>query len=141
MTSHRNDTLGSSQTGSKDPLRILCADDDESVAVVMKYALEKNGHFVEFATNGLVAFRRAVADLNFFALIITDHCMPGLSGLQLVEKLREARFPGRIIVHSSYLREEDLRAYRAFAVDQILAKPVLLAGLLEAVRGSGAATL
>jgi CheY-like chemotaxis protein len=133
--------LDSSQTGWKEPLRILCADDDESVATVIKYALEVNGYFVEFAVDGLVAFGRAVADLNFFALIIADHHMPGLSGLQLVEKLREARFPGGIIVHSSDLREEDRRAYGAFAVDHILVKPVLLAKLLEAVRGSGATTL
>jgi CheY-like chemotaxis protein len=114
-------------------LRVLCVDDDEPIVLLLKRVLENAGHHAECARDGRAAFERVAADLDFFDLIVTDHDMPGVRGLRLVEKLREVKFPGRIIVHSSALRKEDLCAYRAFAVDHILTKPVQLAEFLEAV--------
>jgi CheY-like chemotaxis protein len=114
-------------------LQVLCAEDDTNVALVMKYALESEGHRVECVGDGRKALGRVVADLKFFDLVITDNNMPAMSGLQLVEKLRELGYPGRIIVHCSNLRDSAADAYRAFAVDRILRKPVPLAELLEAI--------
>lgn len=119
-------------------MRVLCVDDDEPIALLLQRVLENAGQHAERAGNGRAALERIVADLEFFDVIVTDHDMPGLRGLQLVEKLREIKFPGRIIVHSSALRKEDLDAYRAFAVDHILTKPTQLAEFLEAVFEKGA---
>jgi CheY-like chemotaxis protein len=129
MTSHGKEDI------RRKPLRVLCAEDDPNVALIVKYALENEGHHVECVDDGRAAFERIAADLEGFDLVITDHHMPFLSGLQLIEKLREAQFPGRIIVHSSNLRQSAADAYRAFAVDHILRKPAQLAELLEAVHG------
>jgi CheY-like chemotaxis protein len=115
-------------------------DDDQPIALLLQRVLENAGHHAECVGDGRAAFERVVADLDFFDLIVTDHDMPGFRGLRLVEKLREVKFSGRIIVHSSALREEDLHAYRAFAVDHILAKPVQLAEFLDAVIGKDGAT-
>ena len=138
MTSHPKGVPRSFPEDPRKSLRVLCAEDDQDLAFVLKCALENEGHRVDCAEDGQAAFGRAGADLTLFDLLITDHQMPGLSGLRLVEKLREVGFPGRIVVCSSNLCEEDLRAYRAFAVDRILTKPVQLAQLLEAVLGTDA---
>jgi CheY-like chemotaxis protein len=134
VTSHSKDvSLGTSRP--KRRLRVLCADDDQNVALILKYALENEGHHVECLDDGSAALRRVVEDLKFFDLIITDHHMPSLSGLEFVKKLRENKFPGRIIVHSSNLQESTTSAYQALEVDHILRKPVHLAELLQAVHG------
>jgi two-component system response regulator CpxR len=123
-------------TGKK-RLRVLCAEDDQHVARILKYALEQAGHYVECAHDGQQALERISADIRFFSLLITDHEMPRLPGLQLVEALRGAAFPGKIIVHSSRLREAEAIAYRSFAVDYILTKPVQLAELLQVIEQVG----
>jgi CheY-like chemotaxis protein len=114
----------------------LCAEDDQNVALILKFVLENEGHHVECVDDGRAALGRSVADLRSFDLVITDHHMPFLSGLQLVEKLREAKFLERIIVHRANLRQPAADAYRAFAVDRILGKPAHLAELLETVHGT-----
>jgi len=121
-------------------LRVLCAEDDPNVALILKYALETAGHQVECFNDGETAFARVISDMRSFDLVITDHQMPSLSGLRLVEKLREAKYPGRIIVHSSNLRETAASAYRALGVDHILRKPAQLTELMDAVHGIDQAT-
>jgi CheY-like chemotaxis protein len=137
MTVHRSGRTQPAQSDRRKSFRVLCVDDDEPIVLLLQRVLENAGHHAECARDGRAAFARVVADLDFFDLIVTDHDMPGFRGLRLVEKLREVKFPGRIIVHSSALRKEDLDAYRAFAVDRILAKPVQLDEFLEAVHAIG----
>ena len=58
-----------------------------------------------------------------FDVVITDHRMPRLSGLELVRRLRAQNFPGKIFVLSAYLLEEDIRAYEELKVDMMMSKP------------------
>lgn len=112
---------------------MLCAEDDEQLATVLKSALEGAGHVVECAEDGQKALERMTSDLRFFDVLVTDHQMPRLSGLRLVEKLRKTTFSGKIIVHSSHLSAADASAYHALSVDHILTKPTALAALLSIV--------
>jgi len=118
-------------------LRVLCAEDDDHIAPMLQCALESAGHVVERAVDGQAALERIAADLDYFDVLVTDHQMPRLSGRGLVEKLRDTAFAGKIIVHSSSLREFDAAAYRALAVDHIFTKPVQLAELLRMVERIG----
>lgn len=119
-------------------LRVLCAEDDDHVALMLQIALGRAGHVVERAVDGQAALERIAEDLNFFDLLVTDHRMPRLSGRGLVEKLRDTAFLGKIVVHSSQLRELDEAAYRGLAVDHIFTKPMPLAELLGIVERMGA---
>ncbi|HVX91064.1 MAG TPA: response regulator [Candidatus Paceibacterota bacterium] len=117
-------------------LRVLCADDHEQLALVVKYAFERAGHHVECVSDGLSALERVMEDLNFFNVLVTDHQMPRLSGLGLVSKLRDTEFSGAIVVHSSHLTKAEADAYRALAVDHILGKPAplpMLLGIIHAL--------
>lgn len=139
MNSRRRETSQSvADPHETKSLRILCAEDDDQVARLLKIALECSGHSVDCVADGQQALERIASDLDFFDLLVTDHDMPQLSGLDLVSKLRDTAFAGSIIVHSSQLREVDAAAYRRFAVDRIFAKPVQLSEFLEAVRQVGA---
>jgi CheY-like chemotaxis protein len=114
-------------------VRILCVDDDEYIAQMVVAVLERAGYKVEWAADGQAALERIVADADFFGLVITDHRMPRLDGLELVRKLRESGFPGRIVVHTSHLSDAEVACYRGLAVDRILAKPAQVPDLLAAV--------
>ncbi len=116
------------------PLRVLCAEDNEQLAVMLKFALERAGFFVEWVDDGQRALDRITADVAFFDLIITDHRMPHLSGLQLVEGVRSTAYHGKIAVHSSHLLDAELTAYLALAVDHVFTKPVQLAEFLRVIR-------
>ncbi len=58
-----------------------------------------------------------------FDVIITDHRMPRMSGLEFVRRLRERKFAGKILVLSAHLCDEDIRAYEELKVDMMMSKP------------------
>ncbi len=117
-------------------LRILCAEDNEHIAEILKKVLSDAGHEVECVLDGQAAWDRLSVDPSAFDLLITDHQMPRLSGLGLVKKTRATVFSGRIIVESGNLTPEIEKAYLALRVDRIVGKTLhpdfireLIAGL------------
>lgn len=106
------------------PLRILYADDMRELRDLMKMVLTKQGYEVETVESGGPALRRLGETPAPFDLLVTDHHMPGINGLELVRQTREAAFPGKIVVFSSEISDEVHEQYRRFAVDAILPKPI-----------------
>lgn len=122
-------------------VRVLCAEDDASLASMLKAALERAGFRVECVDDGQKALTRIASDPAFFHVLVTDHHMPQLSGLGLVSKLRDTTFSGTIVVHSSALTPSERSAFEALAVDVILSKPVQLPTLLAAIRHASPASI
>jgi CheY-like chemotaxis protein len=106
----------------KRTLRILCADDNAVIGYLMVRLFSAVGHLAEHAFNGRLAWERMLRDLDYFDVLITDHDMPQLDGLELVRRLRERDYRGKIVVHSNALRNEDTEAYRALSVDLMIPK-------------------
>ncbi len=106
------------------PLRILYADDMPELLNLMSAVLAHEGYHVETVESGNEALQRLQAAHPSFDLLITDHHMPGLNGLELVRQTRDLHYPGKIVVFSSELSEEVHEQYRRFAVDAILPKPI-----------------
>jgi signal transduction histidine kinase/ActR/RegA family two-component response regulator len=82
-------------------LRVLLVDDDALVAMGTEAMLEDLGHHVEMASSGAAAL-----DLyggKTFDLVITDHAMPGMTGLALARRLRSLRANQPIILASGYV--------------------------------------
>ncbi len=127
-------TSHTSAHSEQKPLRVLCAEDNEHLALVIKMALERSGFFVECVDDGRVALDRIKADVDFFDLLITDHRMPRLSGLHLVQGVRGTSYRGKIVVHSSHLENAELAAYRALAVDHVFTKPVAMPEFMRVIR-------
>ncbi|MDI6790768.1 MAG: sigma-54 dependent transcriptional regulator [Thermodesulfobacteriota bacterium] len=68
------------------PYSILIVDDDVQMTVMLKKVLEKEGYDVETALNGQDALAKsAVGDLD---LIISDIRMPGMDGLEFLERIK-----------------------------------------------------
>jgi len=112
-------------TTPKKTFRILYADDMAELRRLMELSLARDGHTVATVPDGRPALELIRADPNAYDIVITDHHMVSLNGLELVGKLREVGFPGKIIVFSSELSPKIGEAYRDLKVDAVLFKPVM----------------
>lgn len=119
-------------------LSILCADDNLLLGEVLIRVFDRAGHRVEHVGDGLTAWERLSRDLAAFDVVVTDHHMPGLNGAELVELLREAGYPGRIIVHSSSLTDEVRETYQRLGVTTFVPKTCKPETLLSALQTGGA---
>lgn len=114
-------------------LRILCADDNSLLADVLHRLFSTAGHEVAHAADGSEAWDKLSKNIGHFDVLITGHDMAGLNGLELVERLHKANYPGRIVVHSSAISDPDREKYRRFGVKHIVAKTAPAEELLAIV--------
>ena len=114
----------SEESTNKKLLRILYADDVRELRDVARIALSREGHLIECVADGKEALDRIVADPGSFDLLISDHHMPKMNGLELVARVRELPFHGKILIFSSELSPVVSEAYNELKVDRMLFKPV-----------------
>ena len=124
-------------TSRRKSLRILYADDLPGLREVTCLTLSSDGHVIECVADGREAMAKLAADPAIFDVVITDHHMPGKSGLELVTWLRTLRFPGRIIVMTAELSPAMGEAYRKLCVDGIVYKPAWPSELRQMVAELG----
>jgi two-component system sensor histidine kinase and response regulator WspE len=88
---------------------VLVVDDSISVRQLQKQILESNGYQVHLAVDGVEGWN--ATRLGTYDLIISDVDMPRMTGLELVEHIRnEPRFANLPVIIVSYKdREEDRR--------------------------------
>lgn len=107
----------------KDRLRILIVEDEPAVAELIALILGGPAAKVVSASDGWMALMKIGAAGEPFDVVITDHHMQRVSGLDLVRRLRTRHFEGKIIVLSGHLTKENIQAYEEQNVDMFLAKP------------------
>jgi CheY-like chemotaxis protein len=111
------------QTSLVAALNILVVDDEAGTRAALSAVLKLSGHHATFATDGdeaLALFEKAETP---FDLIITDHMMVRVSGLDLVHRLRERGFKGDIVVLTAYAPTIDEDEYRKLEIAGIMEKP------------------
>jgi len=106
-----------------DPLQILVVEDEKAIAHMIAMVLGGPASKVARARSGWEALIKIGATAQPFDVVITDHRMPRMTGLQLVRRLRTQNFGGKILVLSAHLADEDIRAYEALRVDMMMSKP------------------
>ncbi|PKL83892.1 MAG: hypothetical protein CVV24_02785 [Ignavibacteriae bacterium HGW-Ignavibacteriae-3] len=106
--------------------RILLVEDDLSVQKLYKRIIEHAlpNFEVQIAQNGYEAIGM-YRDL-LPTIIITDHDMPLMNGIQLVEAIqnKESNRTVPIVVLSAKLNDELIKKYSRLGVDKIISKPV-----------------
>jgi DNA-binding response OmpR family regulator len=68
------------------PKKILVVEDEESIAIGVRDALEHYGHTVDVAVDGASGLERARE--GEYHLLILDLMLPGISGFELLKTLR-----------------------------------------------------
>ncbi|MGY2051007.1 MHYT domain-containing protein [Methylobacterium sp. JK268] len=116
-------------------LTVLVVDDDPLVLENTAAMLEDLGHRVIAARSGEEALG-LVARAGHLDLVLTDQAMPGMTGLQLVERIRTLRPEIGTILASGYA---EIPSGASPAVTR-LAKPFDQAGLARTIRAVAAGT-
>jgi CheY-like chemotaxis protein len=86
---------------------VLLVDDEELVRMSTADMLSELGFRVVGASSAQEALRR-LDEVTDFSLIVTDHLMPGMTGLELVRTLKERGITVPALVVSGYAEVEDL---------------------------------
>jgi two-component system chemotaxis response regulator CheY len=116
--------LNDESSNPKRLLRILYADDMRELRDVARIALSREGHLIECVEDGQQALDRITSEPDAYDLLISDHHMPNLDGLELISRVRTLPFAGKILIFSSELSPAVSDSYNALKVDRILFKPV-----------------
>jgi DNA-binding response OmpR family regulator len=115
------------------PLQILVVEDEKALAHMIAMVLGGPAAKVAKAKNGWEALIKIGVAPRPFDIVITDHQMPRMTGLQLVRRLRTKDFGGKILVLSGQLSDEDISAYEELSVDMMMSKPFDFDELQEAM--------
>lgn len=102
---------------------VLVADDDEDIRDLVAFKLETAGYAVEAVTDGDQAWARAQEVRPDLAIL--DVMMPGLSGLDVLRKIRadEGLADTRVILLTARAREVDVDAGFSTGADDYIVKP------------------
>lgn len=95
-------------------MRILVAEDSESYALLYKTSLESRGHQVEITKDGMECIYKYVdeskkserrgEDKNPFDLVILDHQMPRMKGLDVAKEILDFNPKQRILIVTAHVK-------------------------------------
>jgi len=113
------------------PQRILVADDEPIILQLDYEVLVDSGYEVDVAEDGAVAWSKL--QRNRYDLLITDHNMPKLTGIELLGKLHDAGIVLPAILVSGTMPTAELKRHPWLQLADRLSKPYTLIELLAAV--------
>jgi len=112
--------------------RILVVDDDSDLRLLYAEALARPGYQVDTAEDGAAGWK--ALQVNNYNLLIAEHSLPRLTGVELVKKLRAARMAVPVVMTAVRLPTQELVQNPSLQLAAILPKPFYISELLETVR-------
>ncbi|MEW9124779.1 MAG: response regulator [Thermotaleaceae bacterium] len=101
--------------------KILIVDDEKNIRLTLKHCLSEQGYQIDMAVNGEEALSK-LSELTF-DLVLLDIKMPGLTGMQVLEKLRHKGNKVDVIMMTAYgTIEKAVEAMKLGAID-FISKP------------------
>ncbi len=85
---------------SKRNTRILIVDDEEIVRESLRSWLEKDGYTLDIATGGQMAL--AKMEQGFWSILLVDLKMPGMDGLEVLERVKKLQPETAIVIMTAY---------------------------------------
>jgi PAS domain S-box-containing protein len=113
---------------------VLFVDDEEMLIEWGQATLERLGYTVTAVTNGTEAVKIFSSDPSGVDLVITDHTMLGLTGVQLAEALLTIRPDIPIILCTGHSETVSPEIARGVGIREYLMKPLVKQELAQAVR-------
>jgi DNA-binding NtrC family response regulator len=111
--------------------RILIVEDDEEMGSLLRDFVEEEGFEADTVMNGYEAFRKLVK--GPFDLIITDIRMPGLTGLDILPRIKKLQPEIPIIVITAFGSQEVYQKALERGATAYLEKPIYFHKLRELI--------
>jgi DNA-binding response OmpR family regulator len=124
----RNDSVETQQASAA---TVLIVDDDPQLRVLFGQALRTEGFQVEEAGSGTEALE--ILQEQVPDLVLLDVVMPGLSGIETCQRIRE-RSTVPVIILTALGREQDVVAGLEAGADDYCTKPVSVVQLVARIR-------
>src|ERR1700712_3634507 len=113
-------------------MRVLLVDDEERMVAALRRGLSAEGFVVESALNGIAGLRLAAQ--GDFDAVVLDVMLPGLSGYEVVRRLRAAGNWVPVLMLSAKDGEHDQADALDDGADDYLTKPFSYVVLLARLR-------
>src|ERR1700732_5208634 len=120
-------------TEQQTALRVLIADDDDSVRFMLQAALERDGFEVVSVMNVTEALS-GIANEKFDVLLSDLHMPQAGDGFTVVSAMRHTHPKAVTLVLSGYPALEEALAAIRLQADEVLVKPIEIASLREIIR-------
>ena len=112
---------------------ILVVDDEQAIRSALADTLAFLGYEVATASNGTEGLR--LFHKNSFELVVTDVHMPGMDGLTLAQRIKEASPNTPVVLITGSEKEMILRKVKGTSIDSVLFKPFTLEDLQQTLQG------
>jgi PAS domain S-box-containing protein len=112
---------------------IVIVEDEERLASFLTDLFSNHGYKVTAYTNSRLAQKALPKMLDEIDLILTDHTMPGITGLQLAKEILALRPDLPIILCTGFSFKIDEKTAYAIGISRFLQKPISTTELLKAV--------
>ncbi len=120
--------------------KLLAVDDEPALVLYAKRVLEMVGFQVIGVSDAREALKFFQEEPGEFVLVLTDLTMPGMTGLEMAQAMRQTRPDLPIILWTGYSDKCNLENSKASAetlgVDELLSKPVSIEQLIRAVKNT-----
>ncbi|MBP5624680.1 MAG: response regulator transcription factor [Lachnospiraceae bacterium] len=116
-------------------MRILIAEDEVATAKALKLLLEKSKFSVDIVHTGTDAWDYVKE--GAYEVVVLDIMMPGLSGLEVLERMRKEGFKTPVLMLTAKSEIEDRVAGLDAGADDYLSKPFATSELIARVKALG----
>lgn len=114
--------------------RLLIIEDEETLCESLKRVLSREGYGVDTAGSAEAALE--ILGNGTYDLIITDIILPGITGIELLKKIKEVRPEQIVIITTAYASlETAVEALRTGAYDYVV-KPVMHEEIKQIVKNA-----
>jgi PAS domain S-box-containing protein len=114
--------------------RLLFVDDEQMLVEVHQEILERLGYNVMAVRSGLEALEIFNNDPEIFHLVITDHAMPGMTGIELSRKLLKIRPDIPIILCTGLTKTTICQEAKDAGISELVMKPIIMKDLAVLIR-------
>jgi CheY-like chemotaxis protein len=116
---------------SSSSISFLVVDDELELANLYKEFIKGIGYDAVSFTNPMLALEHYEQCLDKYSLILTDLRMPGMSGIELANKIRELSSEVKIFLITAFDIDDikNHENYQKAKIDKVLQKPIKLAVL------------
>jgi DNA-binding NtrC family response regulator len=123
----QNDKSKNNNDNNDKPLaKLLIVDDDPDIAHVLKQGLLKKRFLVSAFTSPEEALQNFKSNSKDYCLMLSDILMPGMSGIQLVRKVKEINPNVKVVLMTSFeIRDNEFsKVFPSMHVDGFVQKPI-----------------